>query len=364
MADRDGHDQPRRTAAIRTVRTLVIAAAGAGAATAFGLPAAILVGACLAVAGAAIAGTATAVAGPVRHAAFAVIGTSIGSGIDAGTLAGAGAWPLSLAVMALCLATIMAVNAGYLRRIAGLDAPTALLSTVPGALSYVLALSAAGHGDPRQVALNQSLRLLALTTALPLILGLAVAPVDPGNGTAPGAAPAAITPFPALAILIVLCVVAGSALNRVHVPAGYLLGGMAVSLALHVSGLVTGRPPVWLLAPGFVVTGAVIGARFSGVGAGELARGLRTGLVTVLIALVISALVAQAGATLLDRPFGQMWVAYAPGGIEAMAAMALALGYDPAFIAAHHILRILALSVIVPVLLGRIGRGPRAGPGR
>ena len=37
--------------------------------------------------------------------------------------------------------------------------------------------------------------------------------------------------------------------------------------------------------------------------------------------------------------------------VEAMAAMALALNLDPAFVGAHHILRILGLNLISPVWL-------------
>jgi uncharacterized membrane protein AbrB (regulator of aidB expression) len=50
-------------------------------------------------------------------------------------------------------------------------------------------------------------------------------------------------------------------------------------------------------------------------------------------------------------PFGQVWVAYAPGGIEAMAAMGLALGYDPAFVATHHLVRILLVIGLLPLLI-------------
>ena len=55
-------------------------------------------------------------------------------------------------------------------------------------------------------------------------------------------------------------------------------------------------------------------------------------------------------------PFGKTWLAYAPGGVEAMAAMALALRLDPAFVGAHHVLRILGLNVAGPFWLGRAPR--------
>jgi hypothetical protein len=46
-------------------------------------------------------------------------------------------------------------------------------------------------------------------------------------------------------------------------------------------------------------------------------------------------------------------VAYAPGGVEAMAAIAVQLGLAPAFVAAHHVARLLVLTLLVPLLLAR-----------
>ena len=42
---------------------------------------------------------------------------------------------------------------------------------------------------------------------------------------------------------------------------------------------------------------------------------------------------------------------YAPGGAEAMVAIGLSLGYDPAYVAVHHFARIFALLLIVPMAL-------------
>ena len=70
-----------------------------------------------------------------------------------------------------------------------------------------------------------------------------------------------------------------------------------------------------------------------------------------------SALIAAPVSLGLDMPFGQVWVAFAPGGVEGMAAMALALDFDPAYVAAHHLLRLLALALVLPLLM----RGRRAG---
>ena len=76
----------------------------------------------------------------------------------------------------------------------------------------------------------------------------------------------------------------------------------------------------------------------------------------VMVSTTLAALFAALAANLLGLPFGQVWVAYAPGGVEAMAAMAIALGYDSAFVATHHLFRIILLLFLLPVLLKIFGQ--------
>jgi membrane AbrB-like protein len=137
----------------------------------------------------------------------------------------------------------------------------------------------------------------------------------------------------------------------VRVPAAYLLVGTVLSGAAHLLGLVEGRPASAILFVGFSITGTVIGARFSTISLVELKRLLKASLLVVCLATSIAALFALLVATLLSISYGQVFVAFAPGGVEAMAAMALALHYDPAFVAVHHIYRILLLLFVLPLFL-------------
>ena len=128
---------------------------------------------------------------------------------------------------------------------------------------------------------------------------------------------------------------------------------MLASALLHATGLVHGRFPQPLVIVGFVATGAVIGARFRGTTLATIRRTVPGAAASVLLALAISAAIAALGSWLLGLPFGQLWLAYAPGGVEAMAAMSIALRLDPAFVGAHHILRILGLNAVSPLWLRR-----------
>jgi hypothetical protein len=95
----------------------------------------------------------------------------------------------------------------------------------------------------------------------------------------------------------------------------------------------------------------VIGARFTRIPLADIRRLISGALAVVIVSSLIAALFALFTANLLSLPFGQVWVSYAPGGVEAMAAMALSLGYDSAYVATHHLFRIILLIFTLPVLL-------------
>jgi uncharacterized protein len=340
----------------RVLLTAAVGTAGGALAMALGLPAAWLAGSMAAVAAATLAGAPVDVPPRLRDAAFVLLGASMGGSVTPDTVAAVVAWPLSLALLAGSVAATLAAGSLYLRRVHRWDAATARFASVPGAFSAVVVLAASSEADLPRVALAQSVRIAVLVALTPSLLEL-----GGSLGTPAGQALAAPVASGAadLALTLAASAAAGALLAAVRVPGGVLLGAMTASALLHAAGLVEGRPPAALLTAGFVATGAVIGTRFRGTTLANLRGTLPGALGSVLIALAIAAAFAAAGARLLGLPFGQLWLAYAPGGVEAMAAMALALALDPAFVGAHHVLRLLALNLVAPLWLLRRGPKPR-----
>ena len=80
---------------------------------------------------------------------------------------------------------------------------------------------------------------------------------------------------------------------------------------------------------------------------GMIATGMTVGIVT---------LVTLGVAQMVDMPFGQIWLDLSPGALEGMGALGIALGYDTAFIAAHHVVRLLMLSLAIPVVVWLVKR--------
>ena len=334
--------------------TLLIAAAGGWLSVRLGLPAAWLMGAMMVTAAAAMAGVPVGLSPALREVAFVLLGISIGSSVTPRIIQEIMAWPLSIALLLGSIAATMAVSSLYLERVHGWDRTTARFASMPGAFSTVAVIASNSRADLPRVILAQSLRVFTLVALMPPILSLLNRPLASAHAEA---AAQATNSAPETAVVFLLSAAAAVLLNRLRVPAGALLGAMIVSAVLHGGGLIEGRFPQPLIVLGFVATGSVIGARFRGTTMAQVVRTLPGAAVSILLALVVSALFAAGGAWLLGLPFGQLWLAYAPGGVEAMAAMALVLNLEPAFVGAHHIIRILGLNLSGPFWFRDVAAG-------
>jgi len=348
------------TAAGNALRLALVFAIGTAGGTAFaatGLPAAFLSGSMVAVAAAALAGLDARVPVRLRDAIYVLLGVSMGGGVDPDLLARLGEWPPSLAGLAVSVAVMIAASYLYLRRVAGWDAPSAFFGSIPGALSMTLATAEASRADIRRVALSQTLRLFMLVGVLPLV----VTAVDPAAATPPttrvveGAGP--------LALLVGTGLVGALAGHFARLPAGILIGAFVASALLHGTGVVGGVLPPPLLVPALVGLGAMLGLRFSGTGLRLLLGTLGAGIGAFLTAFAaaVGGALAVSLATGLD--LSRLLIAYAPGGLEVMVILAFALDVDPAFVAAHHLARFVAMTALVPLLARLVLGAGWASPG-
>lgn len=343
---------PKGSSALRTVLTLALSLAGGLLALAAHLPAGLLVGGAFLVSVAAVAGAPALVPGPVRNTAFVLIGMTLGTNVGHDTLSLIGQWPVTLIGLVVELGLIIAVTGLMLNRVFGIDRSTAYLSAFPGHLSFVLGVAAAGYGDPRQVVLIQTIRVMMLTLLVPLVARvMSMHDLVATSNTAP------LELVPLIG-LIAACVAGGFAFTALRVPAGFVLGSMAVATIGKLVGLYDGAMPWQLSSVSYIIMGALIGSRFAGVRPQELRRGALGGLAATLSAVLIVTGVAATLALLVDMPFGQIWLGLAPGGLEAMGALGIALGYDTAFIAAHHTMRFIVLSFAIP-LIARLAQEDR-----
>jgi membrane AbrB-like protein len=304
----------------------------------------MLMGGAIAVTIAVVAGFKAAVPDGIRNGLFICVGLSMGASVAPDTLQLLGQWPITLAALVIELFLIVTLCGLFLVYVFKLDNGTAYLSSFPGHLSFVVALAAAGTGDPRQIVVIQVMRVALLT--LCALIGALFLPVGSfgGNGSLEMMAPTT------LLMAAMACAGAGWAFARFRIPAGYVLGSMAVATALKLTGYFPGTLPQPLVEVTFIGMGALIGSRFSGISRADIAKALAGGLGSTAIAVAIVTVTAYVVSHFVDMPIGQIWLGLSPGGLESMGALGIALGYDTAFIAAHHVFRLLLLTFAIPVV--------------
>nr|WP_246232958.1 AbrB family transcriptional regulator [Aurantimonas aggregata] len=322
-----------------------------------GFPVPWLLGPVLVVSAASIAGLDTRLPLTLRSFAFFVLGIQAGSGVTPAVLEQLALWPASFAIQMVGVVVVIAASYAFLRRGLGWDHPTSLFASMPGALSFVIAAAAQTRADMARVAVVQSVRLLMLIGVLTPTLAWLQSDI----GILAAGHPAAT--LPDYALMFALCGIGAVAGHFSRVPGGMMLGALIASAILHGGGFVTAPIPPALAAFCLVLLGAVIGARLRGIGRRELAGLLPASVGSFVIALGLSAIAAVVAILSLGLAPGKVALAYAPGALEALTVLAFQFDVDPAYVAAHHVVRFLAIAFLVPLLATRVARAATAADG-
>lgn len=330
--------------------TLALAAVGGGLFTWLGVPAGWLSGAAVVVAIAALSRVPVRMPNAARQVAFLLLGIGMGSSVTPDTLDRIGSWPLSIVFVVVTTAIVTAVAYWVLTRFGKWDRMSAFYGSVPGALSYVLAVAMADGVDMRRVALAQSVRLLFLVAVLPPLIGAFSGSLAPPSTE--------LTHPEADLADLVLLVAAGSAAGYLFLKtgqsAGVLLGALLSSGFLHVTGIVSTWLPGWLLIPGYLVLGGTIGVRFAGTDHGLLVRLVATSLAALLAGLAVALASAVGLIAVSGLPAGQVILALSPGALESMTTLAFLLGFDAAYVASLHFVRFVAITLALPLIAARL----------
>src|ERR1700731_411336 len=170
---------PTRPKPLNVLETLGIGTAGGALFLWANLPGGLISGAMIAVGIAAIAGRPLTMPPILTQTVLVLLGISLGSLMSRQLLQHMGAYPLSIALLALATFCSTFGSSLYLQRIHGWDQTSAFLAGSPGALSQITILAAEKGADVPAIAVVQTVRVIILTAALPLLLALTgMAPVS------------------------------------------------------------------------------------------------------------------------------------------------------------------------------------------
>jgi uncharacterized protein len=332
----------------RLIETLAAAGAGVALFHVLKLPAPSLSGAMVGVALLLAAGRKVDLPRPVAEAAMLASGVAMGAAVTPEMLSGFQKYPLSLAMLLLCVgATILATQA-FLVRVCHADRLTAFFAATPGALSSVLAVAADTRADILRVTIIQSVRLFVLVAVLPSAV------IATGGLGSPAPRPdATLTGLAALCAAGLVCALA---VARLGLAASWIFGGLIGSAALHGSGLVGGDAPAWFMEAAFGLVGIYIGSRFATITRDALTAALMMSVGALIVSLAVAVLFSAVLHGLSGLPFGMILIAFAPGGLEAMLVLGASLGLDPIYVGLHHLVRFFGIAFLLPLAMPLLRR--------
>jgi uncharacterized protein len=322
------------------LETLLAAGLGVVAFNAISFPAATLSGAMVGVSLLLAAGREVRLRSWLRDLGMLLGGLAMGSSVTPEMLQGIQRYPASLIIFAFSIAATLILTQLYLRRVGGWDKATAFFAAAPGALTSVLAVAADTRADLLKVTMAQCLRLFMLVAFLPSVVSVTSAAIA---GPARGVATAA-----ELALVLAGGGAFSYTLQRLGMAAPWIFGGMVFSALLHATSLVQGDPPAWMLHLGFALVGIYIATRFAQITRKLLLSTLAVSLGAFAVSLGVAIVFAWIASLAAQVPFGQALVAFAPGGLEAMIILGVALGLDPIYVGLHHLVRFFGLGLLIP----------------
>ncbi|MCG7580176.1 AbrB family transcriptional regulator [Mycolicibacterium sp. OfavD-34-C] len=305
---------------------------------------------------------------PLGLAAQGTLGVYIGTMVQDDALAALGddwAIVLGIGVSTLVLSVAAGALLGLRRDVTPL---TGSLSLVAGGASGLVAIARELGGDDRVVAVLQYLRVGLITASMPVVVTL-IYHADRSRPPVADPVQDPVAPWYLSVGMLVALVLVGSTLGRlIRLPGAGLLGPLALTVALEISGLSYGLSvPVVLVQAGYALIGWQAGLAFTRESLRAVGR-----LLPAAVALIVLLGVATAGLGVLlsrvaDLTLLEGYLATSPGGVYAVLATAVETGSNVTFIIAAQVVRILLMLFAAPLLArvvvwagARFGRQSRA----
>lgn len=208
-----------------------------------------------------------------------------------------------------------------------------------------------------QVAAAQSLRILMVVLIVPSVFASLRF-----HGADPFVADATAVHWPVLLTLLAGTAIAGLTLQRYGVPNAFVLGALAIVIPLTASGVDSSAMPRWMLNGAQLLLGCALGSRFNRGFIGRAPRFVGAVVLTVALAMLLSAAFAGALAWLSGIHAATLILATAPGGIAEMAITAKVLDLGVPVVTAFHVTRVILLLSCTAPLFGWLRRRRRKLP--
>ncbi|ENM5888868.1 AbrB family transcriptional regulator [Vibrio mimicus] len=265
-----------------------------------------------------------------------VLGISVGATISLTELGTTLTMPVIVGLV--CCLTLQIISSYlWLTKREGWTPFESLLGAVPGAMAAILVISESSQKPSTKVVYSHSVRLMILTLLALLI-----------SNSAPDAVPVegSLTAYAWLIFftLSLVSLLLGKASTLLGIPAPYMLAALLVTASFNsFSTGIEMQLPKWMVLFATALLGILIGSRIADTTLREAIAYSRAGFMVTMIGLLVAVGVSGVFSILLDKSWVVLLLAWVPGSVEAMTAVALLLGMEPAFVMINHALRLLLL---------------------
>lgn len=227
----------------------------------------------------------------------------------------------------------------FLCRAAGCDKRTAYFATLPGGLAEMAGLAGQFGANVTLVSLSQTLRVVLIVLTVPPVLAFLF---NDGQHVRPAYHLQLALPLAIASIVVGMVLSLG--LQRMRVFNAWLLGGLAVGMALGLTGAEHAYAPPVIPSLAQIAIGASLGARFNrSIIAKAGHRFIPATAIATLLLIAVNAAMALLMIGYLD--FGTAVLATAPGGIAEMSLTAELLHLAPPIVTAWQLVRILLVAL-------------------
>ena len=285
------------------------------------------------------------------------LGVLIGATFNQAVLAQAGQWWLTLTTMIVTTVIVTVIGYQFLRRVRGYDPSLAILCSVPGGQAEAIAMAREMVDRDYVVALFHLVRVVVVFVSTPMLLGLIEGrqAVEQSN--------TALLTMPSIFSLPTMDIVTFVGLGLVgwllakwgRVPMPHLIGPVGISTLFHLMGWAElPRVNEFVILAQLAIGGAV-GARLARVPFRELLGYLRDACAATALILSAYLLATVMVAETTGVSFLTAWLAFVPGGLYEVTLLALIFGFDVAFVAFHHTVRVMLIFLSLPAMALRLG---------
>ena len=270
-----------------------------------------------------------------------LIGLVLGSQVTPEVLNHAEKWPASILLLLLTMILILFTLGRINQQLLGMERVSAYLAGAPGNLGTAVAIAHQLDGSISQVAIYHSLRLAFLTVITPLIFYV---PETPTTLQAFGS-----SDFVIWILLLAFAWLMTQVLKKLKVTTPGLLAGTIVTASINLSGIELINPPSSFISIAMIIFGWQVAIDVLKQGLHILSKKITPAICLNILGVILAAIGAYITHVTIDLPLSDTLLGFMPGGFQVMPVVALETGADGLYVTTHHLIRVLAMGMLIPL---------------